>query len=479
MFMTPVIKSEHLGKIILTGSISLREIAEQIRSGALTVNPEAQRSLGHQSEITQDLLITNDVMKSKRMISFCNFMDKVLKNLEHNAIDEGFLGCLQLIVDESSDAISLDLLDPTQFQDVNSNSLALFFAHLGRSQSVGVMKAQPSFGQAYAQIGDGQGRSVGTYCWYQAFMDRKATLMKEISRKEKLEEDAAAEKFSFDELKKLEPLLNEVFDTTRIPFVIYGSKIENKVVKGLSLDAQRRLYIEGNALNSQASTEQILKYETYSPTILDLINLRTEVNWMSPDFIEENSKSIGKSSQKLFTLSALAKAHSFAISNHDKPIENVSEKMIAEVENRHLFVGNFWKKVEQIFGTKWLKYSGLKNERIGYLKDLRDIKRDVSFQGIFLQALGQVCYTLGKNENINWNEEHSFDELNTLSSVDWNAFSEEAQKWNPIWTNALMKQNKEGGYVFNNVADSIKKTRDEILSHITAPKEEEQQSLDF
>jgi hypothetical protein len=87
------------------------------------------------------------------------------------------------------------------------------------------------------------------------------------------------------------------------PCYAHGVKADNTVV-GLSEDAERRCYIEGNALNSMASKEDIIKYEQFSPIVVDLQAHRDDLNWMSDEFIEEDSKSISSSSPKLFTLSA-------------------------------------------------------------------------------------------------------------------------------------------------------------------------------
>ncbi|MGY5840763.1 hypothetical protein ACXHQK_14430 [Vibrio chemaguriensis] len=484
MYLTPVIVSEHLGKKTLTGTMSLKDIASQIQHGSISVNPDAQRSLGaDQTQTTKYLLSTNEIGKSKRMQSFCNFMNRILRNIQNGKVDEGFLGCIQLIVDENNEGLTLKIVEPEKDEKL-SHSVALLFESMGKVQQLAVMKADPGFGKEYAQIGDGQGRSVGFYHWYNSFLNQKAALQKLIQKKEKKAEDTGNEQLLLNQLLSLEPLLNEVFDHTRVSFMIYAKNVdENGNVQGLGIDAQRRLYIEGNALNSQASTEQIMKYENYSPIILDLIDIRSEIEWMAPKFIEEDAKSIGKSSVKVFTLSAVAKAHCWAICNHDKPIEKVSDEMIVDVEDRATFVRNFWKKIDSIFGEIWIEHDDDKKDRTAYLKDMRDNKRCVLFQNIFLQALGQTCYRLGRHAG--WDKEYDFAILDKLSpsKVNYNAFDEDCDQWNSIWTDALMKPNQSGGFAFNNVTDSITKTRNKLVELLELAQSEqsaeEQASFEF
>ena len=134
--------------------------------------------------------------------------------------------------------------------------------------------------------------------------------------------------------------VNNFLSTNHIPVVCYVAAIaEDGTVLGLDMQAETRLYIEGNALNSQATKEEVVKYEAYSPVILELVNLRLDVRFMAPEYIEEDSKSIGLKSPKVFTLSALAKAFSVSVTNDENPIKPSTHEDFRPVRKRAAFAG--------------------------------------------------------------------------------------------------------------------------------------------
>src|SRR5262249_17920589 len=164
---------------------------------------------------------------------------------------------------------------------------------------------------------------------------------------------------------------------------------------------ERRLYIEGNALNARAAQEEIIKYESFSPVIVSLQELRTDdtMKWMWPEYIEEDSKSVSSSSIKLFTLSALAQAYSLSMVGDSKPTKKVDAGASTMVEERETFCTAFWRKVSDLFTKVWLPDPDQSaTDRLKYLEECRSADRNVLFSAIFLQALGQVCQRIGNEE---------------------------------------------------------------------------------
>src|SRR5262249_41190118 len=155
-------------------------------------------------------------------------------------------------------------------------------------------------------IGDGQGRFFALYSLERSARGAIQQLKKEIAKLEKARQDVGAKK---QELKRAEQFHKRVLEFLKkmeIPVVIYARDIrESGKVVGLDQNAEKRLYIEGNSLNNKAAVEEQLKYDTISPVAVALVKLRPDLPWMGSDYIEEDSKSLPKTSTKLFTLSAL------------------------------------------------------------------------------------------------------------------------------------------------------------------------------
>ena len=183
-----------------------------------------------------------------------------------------------------------------------------------------ILRASPRMGESLFDVADGQGRIVGFHC-LERQIGLKITAQKAIIKKlERKNQSTDEEVAQLKALEKEQQRVRNFLSETDLPFVCYVQKIdEDGLVHGLSIDAERRCYIEGNALNSQASKEDMLKYEQFSPVVVDLQAFRDEVDWMDEDYIEEDSKSISGSSPKIFTLSALAQAYSWASSTTTSP----------------------------------------------------------------------------------------------------------------------------------------------------------------
>src|SRR5260370_37540031 len=172
---------------------------------------------------------------------------------------------------------------------------------------------------------------------------------------------------------------------------------------GLGEDAEKRLYIESNALNSQATKEEVIKYESFSPVIVLLQEDRTEPEnlWMDVEYIEEDSKVVGKSSPKLFTLSALTQAYSYSILGDTDPISNPNAEMFRKVAERAEFVRAYWRRISRAFGPLWVPPDpegqadgpdaegrpAALGQRLAYLEQRRR-ERNVAFQAGVLPPPG-------------------------------------------------------------------------------------------
>jgi hypothetical protein len=234
------------------------------------------------------------------------------------------------------------------------------------------------------------------------------------------------------ELAQLEQVRERVrnfLSATDLTFVCYASDVRpDGSIIGLDEDAEKRLYIEGNALNSQATKEEVIKYESFSPVIVALQEDRMEPanTWMDPEYIEEDSKVVGKNSTKLFTLSALAQAYSYAMLGDNDPISNLSSEMFRKVAERREFANAFWRGVSDAFCALWVPLDPERRaplagaSRLEYLTARRQ-ERNVAFQALFLHALGQLGFALGARHQ--WTPSEGLARaLESLGSHDWRAY---------------------------------------------------------
>jgi hypothetical protein len=91
-------------------------------------------------------------------------------------------------------------------------------------------------------------------------------------------------------------------------------------------------------------------------------------------------------------------AYSWGLVNDNKPPKNVDLSLQAVVDKRKAFCHAFWDRITDIFGPVWLPASvgDDTGELLAHLKQARQIEKNVTFQAIFLQALGRLCYVMGK-----------------------------------------------------------------------------------
>ena len=180
---------------------------------------------------------------------------------------------------------------------------------------------------------------------------------------------------------------------------------------------------------------------------------------MNADNIEQESKSIGTTSSRIFTLSTLVQAFSRSIVGHTKPIK-FAEDDFDLVTEREPFVTAYWSKVSTVFRATWMAKSDAPiGDRVAYLRERRN-EQNIALTAIFLQALGEFGYRLGELSGWDPGAVDTFGVVEALSPklVNYIAQSGDGQ-YDPAWRDAMMKPAAEGGkYAFNNVADSVTKT---------------------
>src|SRR5262249_20542469 len=300
---------------------------------------------------------------------------------ENDDVSEGFLGAPLLVIPEVYEGARLTWVDLPEYP-----------------RKVAILNAETDLGEHAFHIGDGQGRFFALYSMERSARGAIQMLKKEVAKLDKARKDASAKKLELKGAEQFHKRVIEFLKKMKVPVVIYARDIrENGTVVGLDQNAEKRLYVEGNSLNNKAAVEEQLKYDTISPVAVALVELRPELSWMGSDYIEEDSKSLPKTSSKLFTLSALSQAYSISTLGSPKAITVDSEAFEAVAAPKG-FAGAFWRKVTELFGDLWLPggkepLSG--GERLKYLGERRG-EQDVAFQAIFLQAIGKLGLHLGE-----------------------------------------------------------------------------------
>ncbi|MDP9149939.1 MAG: DNA sulfur modification protein DndB, partial [Myxococcota bacterium] len=315
--------------------------------------------------------------------------------------------------------------------------------------------------------GDGQGRCFAFYSFQRAVTDALR------DKRQRANGNAAAD----PELAHLETLKDRIhafLSATDVTFVCYASevRVDGRLV-GLGEEAEKRLYIESNALNSQATKEEVIKYESFSPVMVLLHEDRAEPenSWMDAEHIEEDSKVVGKSSPKLFTLSALTQAYSYSILGDTDPISNPNAEMFRKVAARAPFVRAYWRRISRAFGPLWVPPD---SKRLAYLEERRQ-ERNVAFQAVFLHALGRLGFALG--ESARWDAGAAvLDKLALFRTQSWKAYTgsdpegRDVKAYDPAWALAMMKPrvNREtgavDGYLFEHAGDKIRATEERLAA---------------
>jgi hypothetical protein len=477
----PVFVGRQAGKLVLTGTLSAQEIITALRFEAMAVNPNAQRSLarGVGKESTKELLDDDRAHKTPRMRELVAFYLRVMESVEQGDNRQGFLGAVQLVIPERFTRARLRFAEE---QASTQGGLAVAMSALG-NRHLAALEAEPNMGETLFDIADGQGRCFAFFSFHRAVIDAIQDRKRALKRAESPDDAALAEIVRLETLReRVQRFLSE----TDLPFVCYASHVlpDGRVV-GLGDDAERRLYIESNALNSQATKEEILKYESFSPVVLALQEDRTDVQnlWMDPQFIEEDSKTLGKASTKLFTLSALTQAYSLSILGDADPISNPNAAMFRKVSDRAEFVRTYWRRISEIFGRLWLPMDPQRPDqlmdgeaRLAHLEQQR-LARHVAFQATFLLALGRLGFALG--EASKWDATVApWDKLDAIGALELRAYhgadptGRDVGAYDETWARTIMKPRVDrqsgevDGYVFDHSPEKIRATAQLLLSTI-------------
>lgn len=479
-FQKTMLVARQVGKPMFIGAMTGQEIVHALRSQHIQVNEKAQRSLikGANRESTTELLDNDRIESTPRMKSFLKFAERLMDLLRHGQNTEGFLGAMQLVVPHTFTGARVTFADAEGARGSSYEVMTALKA-LGTAK-LGTFEAQPAFNEAMLHLGDGQARGFLLHSLERVAKKKIAQQQKLIRKGEKAHEPALAER---EKLAVLEAHLQEVqafLSDLHLAVIIYADSIDaDGRVIGLSEEAEQRLYVEGNALNSQASQEEVLKYEQYSPVIMALRDIREgdDYRWMSDDYIESDSKTVSSASVKLFTLSALVQAFSFSIIDDNQPLKKFDPDILDLVGQRKWFVEKYWTKVTEVFGSTWIPWADQKpNERLQYLESMRGGgRRNVIFQAIFLLALGRLGFEMGLAAD--WDPES--DLINKLERLDpatteydaehrvMGAKGELVSTWAERWTKTMMKPSldEEGeisGYTFNNSRENLEQTVREL-----------------
>jgi hypothetical protein len=477
----PVFVGRQAGKLVLTGTLSAQEIISALRFETMAVNPNAQRSLarGAGKESTKELLDDDRAHRTPRMRELVAFYLRVMESMEQGDNRQGFLGAVQLVIPERFTRARL------RFAEEHASAqggLAIAMGAL-ESRRFAALEAEPQMGETVFDIGDGQGRCFAFFSLHRAVVDAIQDRKRALKRAEP--PDPAAQ----HELARLETLRERIqrfLTETDLPFVCYASHVmaDGQVV-GLGDDAERRLYVESNALNSQATKEEILKYESFSPVVRLLQEERTDVQnlWMDPEFIEEDSKTLAKNSTKLFTLSALIQAYSLSVLGDADAISNPNAAMFRKVEERAEFVRTYWRRISEIYGRVWLPEDPHRPDQLldgegrgAYLEEQRSA-RHVAFQATFLLALGRLGFLLG--EAGKWDATAApWDKLDAIGALELRAYrgadpdGRDMSGYDETWARTIMKPRVDrqsgeiDGYVFDHAPDKIRATAQLLLSAI-------------
>jgi hypothetical protein len=479
----PVFVGRQAGKIILSGTLSAVEIITALTSSMMSVNANAQRSLarGAGKESTKELLDDDRAHRTPRMRELVSFYLRVMESIEQGDNRQGFLGAVQLVIPYRFTKARLHFLEEMGL----SGDAAVAMKALGLRR-LAMLEADPDVGETLFEIGDGQGRCFAFYSFQRAVTDA----LRDKRRRASVKGDPAADQ----EIARLEALRDRIrnfLSATDVTFVCYASEVrDDGQIVGLGEDAERRLYIESNALNSQATKEEVIKYESFSPVVVLLQEDRTEPEnlWMDVEYIEEDSKVVGKRSSKLFTLSALTQAYSYSILGDTDPISNPNAEMFRKVAERAEFVRAYWRRISRAFGPLWLppdpeghadgpdaeRRLAVLERRLAYFEQRRQ-ERNVAFQAVFLHALGRLGFALGKSAG--WAAGAAvLDKLEVFGTQSWKAYAgtdpegRDLKAYDPAWVRAMMKPhvNREtgevDGYAFEHAEDKIRATEERLAA---------------
>src|SRR5262249_7582781 len=152
----------------------------------------------------------------------------------------GFLGAVQLVVPKEFHEARVVFLDGADDPDLDKGVRLAEFV------------AKPERGEAAFHLGDGQGRLVGFHSLERTAKVRVDELEKKIRKAQRAGDDPGELQHHLEAAKDFRKKVNNFLSNNHITVVCYVADIKDGRVVGLDQLAEKRLYIEGNAWNSQA-----------------------------------------------------------------------------------------------------------------------------------------------------------------------------------------------------------------------------------
>ncbi|MBX9624188.1 MAG: hypothetical protein K2X82_10300 [Gemmataceae bacterium] len=374
-----------------------------------------------------DLLDGDKVHTMPRMVELVKFYRHAIILNDQGMNGEGFLGTVRLMVPIQLKGAKVQFL-PNDDGDGDTR-----FA---------VLTAKTGHKEAVFFVGDGQGRLVGLYSLEKAVEEKIDKHERDIKKPSKQGEDATDEMHKLKLEKAFREKMKMFLTDNQLAFICYVGGIgADGAATGLDADAQKRLYIEGNALNQSAGKEGLIKYESYSPVIRRLTEVRERIAFMKPEYIEEDSKSIGLNSPRVFTLSTLTRAYSLSVIDIENPIKLSTDEVFGPVPDRAEFVRACWEKAQQLFGEKWTRPDLTQADRTKYLQEHRR-KKTVHFSAIFLDALGRLGFEAGKN--CSWQADAELGFLDSLARADYDPA--DSTEWQDLMMKKSTKADADDGF---------------------------------
>ncbi len=462
-------------RVQFTLQLTIKAVVDLIREENIRVNEDAQRSINPSGKVrlsTNDIIELGKLGQAKRIKDYASFLkNQILTKLveDPNAtLQAGFAGTIHMTCSNGSKNVTFN---ETVFPiDTITYELGILRDALSdTSTKLGLLTLNPSPGETLFHIVDGQGRFL-VWFFLQQDIREKVTKTKDLINKvAKSGNDKEKEKellIDLEELQKLQNVIINYMATNSIAILLTANSISDEnVIVGLNNKEERQAYVEGNQLNSQASLEEALRFDGTKMVLDSIRTLRNDsspTSWMSEQAIESYKKSIAKNSTKVHTISGLTQAYSFSgTGKRISPVKLNSEddKLI---EARLDFVNEYWKSsITDAFGNHWYPEEKLDPENVDdlreYLDNQRFVVRDISFQGLFLQALGRLGYYLG--EKFDWDKsklaKFSLDNISP-TNFDYHAFDPVSKVWKEEFKDySSPSQSDPEKRIFQNTAPNI------------------------
>jgi hypothetical protein len=470
-------------RLQFTLQMKLRDILDYIRSGMIAVNNDAQRSIHPTTKMSTTEIIESDALgRSTRIKAFGDFINhQILEKLENDPSSSptaGFFGTLQMVVSHNTGNVQFE---KTIYPDKTTLSYSvgeLVDTLENDDQEVGILKFNPEPAEALLYIVDGQGRVL---VWFHYEKDLSAQIIKLKKRIMLLDSKGSSvvdEKDKLSGLEKRQNTLRGYLANFSLSITLTSDSMDEAgVLKGLSLEHQRQAYIEGNQLNNQASVEEALEFDGTKNILSLLRDMRTFINedippkrvfpWLSEEVVESTRKSISPGSLKIHTISGISQSLCRSATGKSNALR-ITHKDDELVKERDKFVIKFWRLITtDAFGEHWYPEHCRDDQTLfgDYLRERREA-RDAVFQGVFLQGIGKLGFSLGKRldwdpdklDSIDFTQLKPIARLGSTSRFDYDLWDPKEKKWNnDIKKLAVEKPDKTGSisYTFQNTSTNI------------------------